>query len=54
MFALRILTLPVTLLAFSALYSVSIKAPQTVEIASLLIWMALPLIFIAKLMRRLA
>jgi len=50
---LRLLTFPVALLAFSALYSVSIKAPETVEIIGLLIWMALPLVFIVKLMRRL-
>lgn len=53
MLGLRLLTFPVTLLAFSTLYSVSIKAPQTVEIIGLLLWMALPLVFIAKLMRRL-
>ncbi len=52
MLGLRLLTFPVTLLAFSVLYSVSIKAPQTVEIASLLFWMALPLIFIAELIRK--
>lgn len=53
MAVLRILTLPAILLAFSVLYSVSIKAPQTVEIVGLLLWMALPSVFIAKLMRRL-
>lgn len=38
MVLLRILTLPIALLTFSALYSASIKAPQLVETRSLLLW----------------
>ena len=53
MFILRILTLPIALIAFAALYSASIKAPQTVEIVSLVLCMALALALLAKLIRRL-
>ena len=49
MVLLRILTLPIALLTFSALYSASIKAPAAVEAVSLLLWMSLPLALIAKL-----
>ncbi len=49
MLLIRILTLPIALLTLSALYSISIKAPQAVEIGSIVLWMALPLLLIAKL-----
>ena len=49
MLLLRILTLPIAMLTFSALYSISIKAPQLVEIGSLVLWTILPLFLIAKL-----
>ncbi|MDP2118761.1 MAG: hypothetical protein Q8K28_02540 [Hoeflea sp.] len=52
MSALRILTLPAVLFAFSALYSFSIKLPQAVEIASLIMCMTFALIFIITLLRK--
>ncbi|WP_153511157.1 hypothetical protein [Rhizobium rhizogenes] len=48
MLLLRILTLPIAMLTFATLYSISIKAPQTVEIGSLLFWMVLPIILVTK------
>lgn len=54
MIILRILTLPITFLTFVALYSASIKEPATVEIVSLMLCLILPLVLIAKFLRRLA
>jgi hypothetical protein len=54
MTVLRVLTLPFTLIAFSALYSISIKAPQMVETVGLVLCMALPILLAVKLTRRLA
>ena len=53
MIILRILTLPVALFAFTAIYSASIKAPATVEIVSLVLCLILLLALIAKLLQRL-
>lgn len=53
MFILRILTLPIALFTFAGLYSISIKAPAAVEFVSLALCMILPLVLIAKLLRRL-
>lgn len=52
MLALRILTLPIAMLAFIALYSAAIKVPQTVEFVSLVLWLALPVILVGKLAHR--
>lgn len=52
MLSLHILTLPIAMMAFTALYTISIKAPHTVEMASLALWIVLPLLLIAKLSRR--
>lgn len=53
MSVLRVLSLPLTLFTFSALYSLSSKAPQAVEIASLMLSMVLPAVLIVRLIRRL-
>ena len=44
MLALRVLSLPIAMATFTALYVASIKAPHAVETGSLLIWPALLLI----------
>lgn len=54
MIILRILTLPTALFVFASLYSISIKAPATVEIVSMALCLILPLVLIAKLLWRLA
>lgn len=54
MIILRILTLPMALFTFAVLYSASMKAPDAVEIISLVLCLILPLVLIAKLLRRLA
>ncbi|MBB2828171.1 UNVERIFIED_ORG: hypothetical protein GGI63_004635 [Rhizobium esperanzae] len=41
MLALRVLTLPIALAAFAALYVAATKAPHFVESANVLIWLAL-------------
>lgn len=53
MIILRILTLPITLLAFAGLYTASIKAPGAVELVSLVLCVTLPVLLIVKLIRRL-
>ncbi len=52
MLLLRILTLPIALLTFSALYSASIKVPHLVETGSLLFWIVLPVIVIVAMLKR--
>lgn len=52
MLVLRILSLPIAMMAFAILYSAAIKAPAAVEMISLLLCMALPLALIAKAARR--
>lgn len=52
MLMLRILTLPIAMLTFAALYSAAIKVPATVEFVSLLLWLALPVILAGKVARR--
>lgn len=52
MLVLRIFTLPITMLTFIALYSAAIKVPHTVELVSMIPWLALPVILIAKAARR--
>ncbi len=49
MLLLRILTIPFAMLVFSVLYSLSINMPQMVEIGSLVLWIMLPPLLIAKL-----
>lgn len=53
MFIFRILTLPIALFAFAAIYTICIKTPETVEIVSLVLCMALLLVSVARLIRRL-
>ncbi|MDE1993158.1 MAG: hypothetical protein KGI75_11700 [Rhizobiaceae bacterium] len=52
MLALRILSLPLAMAAFAVLYVVATKAPEAVEVGSLLLWMLLPTVLIAKVARR--
>ncbi|RYG91065.1 MAG: hypothetical protein EON58_18970 [Alphaproteobacteria bacterium] len=52
MLLLRILTLPIALLTFSALYSASIKVPHLVELGSLLFWIVFPVIVIVAMIKR--
>ncbi|MGO7087486.1 hypothetical protein AB9E14_07640 [Rhizobium leguminosarum] len=49
MLLLRILTLPIALFTFVALYTLAIKAPAAVETGSLVLWIILPLVIAAKL-----
>ncbi|MBX5235311.1 hypothetical protein HJC02_24045 [Rhizobium sp. NLR4a] len=49
---LRILTLPIAMLTFIALYSAAIKVPRTVDFVSVILWLALPVILIARAARR--
>lgn len=51
MLVLRILTLPIAMLVFAVLYTLAIKAPAAVEISSLVLWIILPLLIVAKLVR---
>jgi len=51
MLLLRILTLPIAMFVFAALYTMAIKAPHAVEAGSLLLWIILPLLIVAKLVR---
>jgi hypothetical protein len=48
----RILTLPIAMLAFSCLYSLSIKVPQLVEIGNLILWIVFPVIVIFAMIKR--
>lgn len=51
MLLLRILTLPIAMFVFAALYSMAIKAPQAVETGSLLLWIILLPLIVARLIR---
>lgn len=42
MLVLRILALPIALSSFAVFYTMAIKAPQVVELASLALWIVLP------------
>ncbi|UXT99757.1 hypothetical protein [Agrobacterium tumefaciens] len=53
MLALRILSLPLAMAAFTVLYALAIKSPEAVEVTNILIWLLLPVILIAKLGRKL-
>ncbi|WP_223564951.1 hypothetical protein [Agrobacterium tumefaciens] len=48
MLLLRILTLPIAMFVFAALYTMAIKAPHAVETGSLLLWSILLLLIVAK------
>lgn len=48
MLLLRILTLPIAMFVFAVLYTLAIKAPAAVEIGSLVLWIILPLLIVAK------
>lgn len=52
MLALRILTLPIAMAVFAALYTMAIKAPAAVEVGSLLMWPLLAIALLAKAARR--
>ncbi|MGV1758899.1 hypothetical protein ACQZ6F_18990 [Rhizobium sp. A22-96] len=51
MLALRILGFPIAMAAFTVLYVIATKAPEAVEVGSLVLWIILPLLIIAKLVR---
>lgn len=53
MLALRILSLPFAMAAFSVLYVVATKAPEAVEVTNIILWLLLPVILIAKLGQKL-
>ena len=50
--ALRILTLPIAMAAFTLLYVIAIKAPHAVESVSIAAWLLLPCVLILKISRR--
>ncbi len=52
MIALRILSLPLAMAAFTVLYVVAIKAPEAVEMTNIIFWLFLPAVLIAKGARR--
>lgn len=53
MLLLRILSLPLALLIFAVLYSVSIKASYVVELGSLVLWIVLPVFSVVTMTTRL-
>lgn len=54
MLLLRILTLPFALSSFAALYIIATKAPATVEMASIILWVALLIVLFIAATKRLA
>lgn len=52
MVALRILSLPIGLTVFTALYVIANKAPATVETINIVVWILLPLAGAWKISRR--
>lgn len=48
---LRILTLPIAMLAFIILFVVANKLPHTVETTNLVVWILLLILIVAKLIR---
>lgn len=54
MLLLRILTLPFALTSFAALYIVATKAPAAVEMASIVLWVALPIVLFIAATKHLA
>jgi len=51
MLALRILRLPVVMVAFLVLYTTATKAPAIVEMATLTLWITLLVFTVAKFVR---
>lgn len=52
MIALRILSMPLAMAAFTVLYVVATKAPEAVEMTNIILWLLLPAVLIAKSARR--
>lgn len=52
MLALRILSMPIAMAAFTVLYVVATKAPEAVEMTNIIFWLFLPAVLIAKGARR--
>ncbi|MCJ8237410.1 hypothetical protein [Peteryoungia algae] len=52
MVALRILSLPIGLMVFTALYVIANKAPATVETTNIVVWILLPVALAWKFSRR--
>lgn len=53
MLLLRILTLPIAMVAFATLYIAATKAPAAVEMTSIILWIVFPIMLIAAAMKRL-
>jgi hypothetical protein len=51
MLAIRILTLPIAMAAFTALYTTATMAPAIIELGNLILWIILPFLIAAKLVR---
>lgn len=54
MLALRILSMPIAMAAFTTLYVVATKAPEAVEATNIILWLLLPIVLIANLARKLS
>lgn len=52
MLLLRFLTLPTAMFVFAVLYTLAIKGPAAAEIGSLVLWIILPLLVVAKVVRQ--
>lgn len=52
MLTLRILTLPIAMVAFTLMYVLATKAPHAVESVSIAAWLLLPCALILKISRR--
>jgi hypothetical protein len=52
MVALRILSLPIGLAVFTALYVIANKAPDAVETLNVMLWIALPIISAISFLKR--
>ncbi|MBS0257002.1 MAG: hypothetical protein JSR13_04710 [Proteobacteria bacterium] len=48
MLALRILSMPIAMAAFTTLYVVATKAPEAVEATNIILWLLLPIVLIAN------
>lgn len=51
MLALRILTLPIGMAAFVALYVVANKAPHVIEVLNIFVWVLLPFVILSRISR---
>lgn len=54
MLALRILSMPIAVAAFTTLYVVATKTPEAVEATNIILWLLLPIVLIGKAARKLS